>query len=561
MLNEKKCDWLIFCLLAITITLYFAPYLNMYLYRDEGNWVYGAERFFNGEILYKDFFDYPFPGIYFLLVALYSIFGVKFVIARAIILVANIFAGFFIYLLSKRLKNSLWFGLLCILFYLSMILPWWDSLSHNIISITLSLLTIYLFCRLVEKGYSNKNLILCALTSATVPFFTQSTGFYVVLGGNLFIILHNILLDKYEAKPQPSALDIKRILTQLFIYDGVIFLFFLPTFAYFYAHSALGDMIYSTYIWVTENYPRDYGRTAIPYFIEEKPIIMAPFSNFSLGALIGSLKEIFIGYFQIIGFLLTAGYIGYSLFRKKEYVKSRAHYLLLFTLVGGGMFLSALYNARDWQIRTVSAIGYMLFLFWLFEYAAGSPEKPNRLWLKTLKLIALAGIFIFLAADVFWDNMGDSLDFYNNHYEIQTDKGTLTADKKTRDHLYKLQQIIYENTQPGEAIFMYYHQSVLYFLFNRRNPTAYNTIDFHYSPKQMNQAAMQLESSRPKIVFRDDFPERRALWPLHLEYEYMISNPVEKYIKQHYRLKQKVGSIGVYERVDISETNKVKTGD
>ncbi len=553
MTNKYKRYWIVFFLLVAVVSLYFGPYLNRYMYRDEGNWVYGVERLYNGEIVYRDFFEYIFPGIYFLLLLFYKLFGLNFTAARIPLFMALILAGFLIYLLSKRLKDSVWFGALCLLFYLSIILPGWDALSHHIFSVTASLLAIYAFCRFIESGYKRKNLIFCGLASALVPFFTQSTGAYVVIAGNVFLILHHLLISKCEASSLGSRLDIKRLIGQLGIYNLVIGLFFLPVLGFFYAHSALDDMTYHTFTWIMENYKLD---TALSYFAEEIPIILMPLTHFSFSALVSSIKEIFIGYFQIIGFSLTLAYIGFKSLIKKEYIKSNAHYLLLFGAIGLAVFLASLSNPRDLQIRTMSIVGYMLFFYCCFEFLAIDHTKPRFALSNTIKVTLFSVVLLFLTTDLFYDNIGRSLAYYNNSYKVHTPRGTITADIKTGKHLEELYAIIEQYTAPGEDVFMYYHQSLLYFLFDRHNPTRFNTIDFYYTPGQMADAITSLKRSKPKIVFRDDFIRRRGhevKFSTFFTPEQMRNNPVERYVKAHYRLIKNTGSVEIYVRVPVAD--------
>ncbi len=568
MKNTHKRDIFFFILIAVLVSLYFLPYLNMYLYRDEGNWIYGAERFFKGEIVYRDFFEYIFPGIYFVLAFLYKLFGVSFAVARGLALAVNISVCFLVYLLAKRIKNSVCFILVCILFLVSMLLPWWNFLSHHMLSVTSSLLSTYLFCKYIESDYKRINLILCGLSSALVAFFTQSVGFYVVAGGNLFLVVNYILQAKYEALNTVGTIKLKQIITNIFIYNLVIGLFLIPVLAFFWAHSALGDMVYFTFTWILKEYKLD---TALSYFAEERAIILAPLHNFSFGALVGSIKEIFIGYFQIIGFGLTFIYVAIKSFGQRAYIKSKSNYLLLYTLIGGGVYIASLTNPRDWQIRTMSVAGYVLALFYIFHFlrlddfkllrnplapaGRGQGEgdegklKPNFNLSGLLRFAFLAALIGFLSVDVVFDNISRSLSLYKNNSRLETTHGTISASESTINDIRQLKEVVEKYTKEDDGIFFFYHQSVLYFLLNRPNPTKFNTIDFYYTDSQIADVIDRLKTKKPKLVFRDDFIARRhkeVKFSTYFTKEEMLDNPVENYVKAHYNFLKKIGSMQVY---------------
>ena len=69
---------------------------------DEGIVLRGAERILSGQIPYRDFFTFYTPGSFYLVAALFRIFGDTFAVARISLAAAGALCSVITYLLAKR---------------------------------------------------------------------------------------------------------------------------------------------------------------------------------------------------------------------------------------------------------------------------------------------------------------------------------------------------------------------------------------------------------------------------------------------------------------------------
>src|SRR5438270_11860012 len=94
MLNENRLTWnrtdaifLLFCSAFLYLHLFVLPATPIFYEEDHLYFVQDAWRMFRGETIYRDFFEYTFPGTQVLYLLLLKVFGTKFWIINFVIFI------------------------------------------------------------------------------------------------------------------------------------------------------------------------------------------------------------------------------------------------------------------------------------------------------------------------------------------------------------------------------------------------------------------------------------------------------------------------------------------
>ncbi|MGC9064508.1 MAG: hypothetical protein ACP5JL_07525 [bacterium] len=101
---EKVLESRILFLLILALSLFylFTPIRIGYNIYDEGIVVYGANRVFNGEIPYRDFWTMYAPGQFYMVALLYRLFGIGLFPVRVYSAVINFLIAVLAYLIVRR---------------------------------------------------------------------------------------------------------------------------------------------------------------------------------------------------------------------------------------------------------------------------------------------------------------------------------------------------------------------------------------------------------------------------------------------------------------------------
>ncbi|NQT22638.1 MAG: hypothetical protein HQ579_04270 [Candidatus Omnitrophica bacterium] len=169
------------CAIFISCNKYWAPY-------DEGIVTVAAERFTQGEVLYRDFFIimYP-PGQVFMLSLLYKIFGVTLGVGRIYTGFVHIFIALLVYMMCYHLTRKKGISVICWLFALFSLAPRLGAIPSPIWpGIALGLFSVYLFM-LYVKSEKRSLLLLCGLTCGLSAIFRHDIGIFAFI--SIFITL------------------------------------------------------------------------------------------------------------------------------------------------------------------------------------------------------------------------------------------------------------------------------------------------------------------------------------------------------------------------------------
>src|SRR6266481_789053 len=174
---ERVIPFLVFSL-SLGYLLAFSRYSS--LEPDEGILLQGGQRILDGQIPYRDFFSFYTPGSFYLLAAMYKVFGDLFVVARLSLAITGAVCSAVTYLLARRVCSS-GFALFAAALATIAGVAYRFLVLHNWYSTLLACLAIYAAVRLLESRKPAWAFATGSLASLTL-LFEQSKGAGLFLG-------------------------------------------------------------------------------------------------------------------------------------------------------------------------------------------------------------------------------------------------------------------------------------------------------------------------------------------------------------------------------------------
>ncbi len=171
---------------SITLLNFFYRTINF----DEGVILNGAWKMYNGQILYRDFFEYVAPGSYYLVWAIFKIFSPLYFYAHIFSLIFMAVACYFLYLSFLLIKkNRLLAAASALIWFLLMsIVP---LINHNTYSVLIVITFLFLFLKFIDTK-KNLYVFLAGIVTVFVIYFLQTRGLAVFLATiGFFIIFYN----------------------------------------------------------------------------------------------------------------------------------------------------------------------------------------------------------------------------------------------------------------------------------------------------------------------------------------------------------------------------------
>lgn len=411
--------------LTILAIVYYLFFVNRGLvFFDEGYFAHSAERIFNGQVPYKDFFLQYGPTYFYILAFLYKIFGLSILAGRFLNLFTCVMIIITSFLVLNKLKNTSYKKILLV--FLSLISFGYPLINiANIIWVNV-LLALLLVLAYISWLSSNKYrfLIIMGFLLALSISFKQNIGLVLV-------ILYTPLLA--FAKKEILTEKVKN---QIVLHGTWITLTFTWVYYFFLRNNLQGfyDFI---------NYSRRFAvNTAFSY--PPLTYLFQPLGIFKL-----------LPYYLPIILLVV---ILIAIFRKY-----RNWEVLAFSLTAVAGFFVSVYPQSD-LLHCYPFLGMVLISFIIF------PIKPGLKYLTTITLVVaiLTGFYlsIFMKSYRYESNYYQ----YNTRLSLPRTQGILVT-KYTAENVMKINRFINSHTSKKDYILVYPHSPMLYFILERNNPS------------------------------------------------------------------------------------------
>jgi hypothetical protein len=435
---------------------------------DQSIFLYEAERLFNGEVMYRDFFEFTLPGTQAFYAAMFAVFGVKFWIVGATVLIAGTLTAALTLAISRRvLPSPLYFLPATIYIFFGFRWIGFDG-SHRMLSPIFVLIALWL----LVKGTNRRNLVLAGCSLGAASFFTQQRGFIV-----LAAILVFLLLDKiYRGGKWTDLLRSSAAICASFAVTLIALCL------YFVIAAGPENFFYATVVYPFKYYGYGHPNQFGIYFIGfEKALKISSASD--VLALIPVILHCVVLPFACLALVLVY-------FRKRrgiDWDEWRGTVLIALT----GFFLTITTTAPDmFRLFPISPLALIVSV-WLFYKFGPSIEIKRRLSFAVIALFLMLGAFQAVRVQTNWKVL---------HLDLPVGRLALVASKQAERY-----QWLAGNTSPGDYFFEVYEPFV-YFPLRLKNPTKVGQFwpSEYTRPEQVAEAIRDLAEKRPRFILWDN---------------------------------------------------------
>jgi hypothetical protein len=529
---------------------------------DEGNYLLQSLRLAQGQLPYRDFYDFITPGGQLFNALLIRLNGFSVMGIRLFVLVGWLVEMLLIYDMARERLSRPWAGLLMAFLWLTC--SRYPISQHHFYSGFMALLAVYWVWRYLGTLYRNENgrhfLLGAGLMTALTFWCTQSLGILMALALACFSWLHCCLHEREEKGITFRNVARSDVMRRWWKHWGVYWL--LPMLAVhaawlgsFMALGILGDFARDSLSWLGGGH---YQQTTVfgyyPTFHQEfmetiRPFldhVRMPYLLLFIVRLPIAFHLFLIGFLPVLGILVT----GYRLPNRFLYrlLRREDEALLLFLLAAIAMIASTFSYSSSMHIVSNGMLALMLGWLVVYDWVSAWPARD---WSMRIVTTALC-IALLLGAVI-----GSLLQWLGGvwlpHFRGMSEPLLYTDTQTNAVQLLSVINLLEEAKAKGGSVFVFSETPSLYLPGAYRNATRFTLIlPFYTSPEQLREIFADLERNKPLYIVDD---EAR----LHLYQDSRFSQyPVRKlempemmaYLHQHYRLKTVAGRFMVYQRIE-----------
>jgi len=466
------------------LQLFTFPATPIFLEKDHLIYTHNAMRMLEGEVIFRDFFQFIFPGSEVVYLLFFSVFGVNFWVLNAVILILNLATAWLMLKIGREVLPG-FVSYLAPLIYLAFGARWLGlEGSHRWFCVLFVLLAVYFLIR--DRGATR--VILAGLSLGVAACFTQTTGVVAFAGIGAFLSL-----EKWRDGSGPRG--IAKPLFNLSIPFFAVSLGSISVFASMAGFPAYWDQ---TVLFLTQNASGDIWNNSGALFMDLPDSI--------------SLSAVRSGSVTLFYYLLFPaaylGFIGIYLVRRKR--RESLNSTIWFIITVGAALLLSLQIPTGIRLYQISPLALIVLCWVLTQTKAG----------MTIAKVGFGGLLVLglllpLRTQTAWNGL------------IKSPTGEIAF---LSPETFERYQWVASNTQPGDYIFEANHPDV-YLPFLLRNPTGmyYVRPNRFTRSDQVDDVVRSLESKKPELILWN------AEWsaadssrapddPLGPLYDYLIAN-------------------------------------
>jgi hypothetical protein len=507
--TDRRTDalFLLCCFIVLYLHLFVLPGTPIFYEMDHVALMNDAKRMLEGEVIYRDFFDFPFPGSHTLYFLFFKIFGPKYWVSGVLIVAHGLAAAALGLAIGRRLGLG-GAAYLAPAIYISFGFRWFGiDGEHRMFSPLFA----YAAVLVLMKGSTYPRAALAGLMCAFCSFFTQQRGILVVAAiGLCFFVEVGVRRREWLRSLISSA-------TILGSFVGVLCLL-LP-----FIIAAGWEVFYESTILFLFSYVGDPASNSLQTY----------FTTLTKVTTLGKTVTVVAGFYYL---LVPAVYfiaLAVLWFKRKSGLAQQTGPVLLIAFTG--LLLAAgTPGPNAVRIFQVSLPALILFAWLLTEIV----ELRLR-WVRfALALLFAAAFLLGIRVQTAWD--------INT---LETPSGNLAFTSPEMHYRYSY---IAELSRPGDLLFQTWNAH-MNFPLGLPNPSRISILlNTGYTPsKQLDEAIEDLRVSKARFIIWD------GSWSRELYYarEGERLKPFERFLKKHYQLREKFApfdghEIELWERID-----------
>lgn len=355
--------WLaILCFLYLELFIF--PDVPLVAYGDQSIYLLNATRMLAGQAIYRDFFQFTFPGTESIYFVLFKLFGVRAWIPDVMLILLGLGLTWLSIIISKKLMTGRAIFLAGLLFLTFAFRSSLDG-THHWYSTTAAIASLAV---LIERR-TGARLAAAGSLCGLAAWFTQSAGLAAVAGLALFLVWES------RSKRLPRSLLLAKEGWLLASFSSTVVAFN----AYFACKAGVARFAYCTLIFGIRYYPSDPFNTWRAY-LEGMPSLHGWGDWFA------------VGMYLSIGGLLPLIYVAFFLYHRRKADAEPSQpwdRLMLVNLMGLFMFFGVAPAPSYLRLCSVSLPGFIL-LAWLLKVGMAKPGLRYTVW-STALLLLVAG--------------------------------------------------------------------------------------------------------------------------------------------------------------------------
>jgi len=372
---KEHFKWIVaigFSILNIALSMRYVGYIML----DQDPWIalYGAKRILEGQLLYKDFFDFVTPGTDYLLAGVFYIFGLKLTNAHLAVILSNAAVTTIVIFISFDIIKNKWLSLLPGLLF-ALYSPYVYYVSHHWFILLPAIFVLSSGIKNIkEHTDKSDNWLFTGLATSGVFLFIQSIGL-TLFGMIVLFIIWYYTLDKPRVKP---------ILRPLMYYTSGFVLPLIFVVILFALSGSLSAFIYDSFIWPFSHY-------RVINLSTPSDILRLWIKELSSNGFIMGIIYSFTAYFGILLSFVAFMYTAVKVRKPKTHELSLVAFVSFFCT---GIIAGLLPNPPAFHLMVFLSV-YMLAIIVIFEYAP--------FWSSTLIKAGFYFYFISITLVIFYN--------------------------------------------------------------------------------------------------------------------------------------------------------------
>ena len=585
-----------YVLLLLVTILTSLPYRRSFFALDDGLYYYEAIRILHGEVIYRDFFEFVTPGVFFFIAGIFRLCGHQILVVRDVLFILLSVEVWMIYWLARRvLRRRIVAFLPPLLYILTAKCQTWWAIDHHALSNTLALVCAVLLVRHAETPRLWR-VFLIGLAAGTAVCITQHLGLALIGVAFFWVLIWR------PARPGVSVYpSVIGLVSGIAVPLGACLV-------YLAVNGALRDAYACTVSWVLSSY-RVYH--AVPYYNDGRLQMLHDLAGLpSLSSFRQVLFHLVSGYLPPLA--LIAGAIrfvvgAFKSLQRGERNSSLTIYGIVLS-VGMVIFGQVIAQPTTFFIRQTSALAYVFALGFLVDWwrfsrvplvscrispipAEKGTAIPNALLRLSIKWSTAAwrafraglrfemetsseddspkyagirfsviernipmdarclGSFAaaLLLGLVFCDVSGRLYAIHQHHTAtrplrayVDTPVGRFwTTDSQLASDVTAMRRYVDARTGINDRIFVYYWSAYVYCVLDRHCAVRYSgTLPGYHNGQQNAEMVKAIERHEPALIVADHVVDMLRKWSDTRILSYGIANlerePIAVAVKRHY---------------------------
>jgi hypothetical protein len=521
--KNKYIHWfkliIIYTAIFATTHWYLSYYKNMLysLSADEGIFLYGAKRVLDGQIIYRDFFSYFFPGNYYLLAFIYKIFGYSFTVAREAATIIDSLINVLVFYLSYKALKA-WYAILPPLFYLILGFPNWIQFSHYWTGDLFLLFSlIYLLWHL--EGNKKNYLYISAILLGFTTLFQQAAGVYGIIIFSIILLL----TKRKEAK-------FLRSMVWFFVW---IALPVAAMFGYIAVNGGIEDFIKQQMFIVLNVYPNVAAFSPFLFIFNKAYPINILIGIYFFGSIIA-------------GVIVPVFY-------------KRLSYPVIAVIIGNLILLLTISYSLDVEHIATAMPLFLIMVILPVRYFINYAKTHKQYLYKPLYYMSgIIGAGLLLWG---FSSMGANIKHIKAHAHQININGTKVW-MFSEERAYKIGQFLHEEhtiLDKKKDVFVYPYAPLLYVLLDLNNPTHYDFIYIRLGIEGADAYVLydiikELQEKHVQYVIKHGWPEHYTQMLMSLKHITPYPTILDEFVKSNYT---ELWTIGEYGILKVSPLNQL----